>query len=148
MRHLLIAATVIAMAGLAVTSTVHAAGSAAALKTRHGRLGTFLVDGKGRTLYLFQKDRTAKSRCSGDCAAAWPPLLTTGKPKASGSVRKALLGTSRRSDGTMQVTYNGHPLYRFVEDQKPGDTMGQGVSAFGAKWYAVSASGRRIGGGY
>jgi predicted lipoprotein with Yx(FWY)xxD motif len=148
MRRLLIATAVVAMVALAITSTGHAAGSATALKTRHGKLGTFLVDGKGRTLYLFQKDRTSKSRCSGDCATAWPPLLTTGKPKASGSVRKSLLGTSKRSDGKTQVTYNRHPLYRFVQDMKPGDTLGQGVSAFGAKWYAVSPSGRRLGGGY
>jgi predicted lipoprotein with Yx(FWY)xxD motif len=148
MRRLLIAAAVVALAGLVLTSTGHAAGSAAALKTRHGKLGTFLVDGKGRTLYLFQKDTTTKSRCAGDCATAWPPLLTTGKPKASGSARKSLLGTTKRSDGTTQVTYKGHPLYRFVQDQKAGDTKGQGVSAFGAKWYAVSASGKRIGGGY
>jgi predicted lipoprotein with Yx(FWY)xxD motif len=82
------------------------------------------------------------------CAAAWPPLLTTGKPKASGSVRKALLGTSKRGDGTTQVTYNGHPLYLFIQDKKAGDTNGQGVNAFGAKWYAVAASGKRIGTGY
>jgi predicted lipoprotein with Yx(FWY)xxD motif len=148
MRRLLIAAAVLATVGLVVTSTGHAAGSAAALKTRHGKLGTFLVDGKGRTLYLFQKDTSTKSRCSGACATAWPPLLTTGKPKASGSARKALLGTTRRSDGTTQVTYKGHPLYRFAQDMKPGDTMGQGVTAFGARWYAVSTSGRRLGGGY
>jgi predicted lipoprotein with Yx(FWY)xxD motif len=148
MRRLLIAVALAAVVGLAVTSPGHAAGSAATLKTRHGKLGTFLVDGKGRTLYLFQKDKTKQSRCSGACATAWPPLLTTGRPKASGSVRKALLGTSRRSDGTTQVTYNGHPLYRFIQDTEAGDTNGQGVDAFGARWYAVSASGKRIGGGY
>jgi predicted lipoprotein with Yx(FWY)xxD motif len=148
MHRLLIAMAVAAVVGLAVTATGHAAGSAAALKTRHGKLGTFLVDGKGRTLYLFQKDTTKKSTCSGACATAWPPLLTTGTPKASGSVRKALLGTTRRSNGTTQVTYKGHPLYRFVQDAKAGDTKGQGVNAFGARWYALSTAGRRIGGGY
>ncbi len=148
MRRLLITAALVAMVGLVVTSTGHAAGSAAALKTRHGKLGTFLVDGKGRTLYLFQKDSNGKSRCAGACADNWPPLLTTGKAKASGGARKALLGTLKRADGTTQVTYKGHPLYHFVQDTKPGDTKGQGVSAFGAKWYAVASSGKRLGGGY
>jgi predicted lipoprotein with Yx(FWY)xxD motif len=106
------------------------------------------VDSKGRTLYLFQKDKTSKSRCSGDCAADWPPLLTSGKPKASGLARKSLLGTSTRRDGKTQVTYNGHPLYYYVGDSKAGDMNGQGISAFGARWYAVTPSGRRLGGGY
>jgi predicted lipoprotein with Yx(FWY)xxD motif len=148
MRRLLIALATLAVAGLALTATVHAAGHTASLKTRHGKIGTFLVDGSGRTLYLFQKDKTPKSKCSDDCATAWPPLLTSGKPKVSGGVRKSLLGTSKRSDGTTQVTYNGHPLYTFSQDQKAGDTKGQGVSAFGAKWYAVTSAGKRLGGGY
>jgi predicted lipoprotein with Yx(FWY)xxD motif len=99
MRRFSIVVAVAAAAGLAFTSTGLAAGHAASRKTRHSQLGTFLVDGKGRTLYLFRKDKTSKSRCSGDCATEWPPLLTTGKPKTSGLVRKSLLGTSRRSDG-------------------------------------------------
>jgi predicted lipoprotein with Yx(FWY)xxD motif len=148
MRHMVIAIAVALTAALAVSATGHAAGSAAALKTRHGKIGTFLVDGHGHTLYLFQKDKTKRSTCSGACATDWPPLLTTGKAKASGSARKALLGTTKRSDGTTQVTYKGHPLYTFGGDQKAGDTNGQGVSAYGAKWYAVTASGKRVGSGY
>lgn len=147
MRRILIAIAIVAATGLAITATVHAAGGAA-LKTRHAKLGTFLVDGNGRTLYLFQKDKTSRSRCSGACAAAWPPLLTAVRPTGSGGVRKALLGTSKRADGTRQVTYKGHPLYLFSGDQKPGDTNGNGVKAFGARWYAVSTSGRRIGAHY
>jgi predicted lipoprotein with Yx(FWY)xxD motif len=147
-RHCLIALAAAAIVALAAGSASHAANGAAAVKTRHGKLGTFLVDGSGRTLYLFRKDKSAKSTCSGACATAWPPVLTTGKPVASGSARKALLGTSKRSDGRTQVTYNGHPLYRFSQDHKAGDTKGQAVSAFGAKWYAVTPSGKRIGGGY
>jgi predicted lipoprotein with Yx(FWY)xxD motif len=147
MRRLLIAAALATVVGLALSATGQAAGGTV-LKTHHGQKGTFLVDGKGRALYLFQKDKTAKSTCSGACATAWPPLLTTGAPHASGAVRKALLGTTRRADGTTQVTYNGHPLYRFIQDAKPGDVKGQGVNAFGARWYAVVASGRRLGGGY
>jgi predicted lipoprotein with Yx(FWY)xxD motif len=146
MRRILLSLTAAIALCLAVSSVGHAAAGAATVKTRHGKLGTFLVDGHGRTLYLFQKDKTSKSRCSGDCATEWPPVLTTGKPKASGSARKALLGTSKRSDGTTQVTYNGHPVYRFDEDKKAGDTKGQALRAFGAKWYAVAASGKKIGG--
>jgi predicted lipoprotein with Yx(FWY)xxD motif len=138
----------VAATGLALATPGHAASTSVALKTRHGKLGTFLVDNQGRTLYLFQKDKTSKSTCSGACAANWPPLLTTGKASASGGVRKGLLGTTKRSDGKTQVTYNGHPLYRFSGDTKPGDTKGQGLSAFGARWYAVNSAGKRLGGGY
>src|SRR4051795_5122720 len=120
MRRILLSLTAAIALCLAVSSVGHAAAGATTIKTRHGKLGTFLVDGSGRTLYLFQKDKTSKSQCSGDCATDWPPVLTTGKPKTSGSARKALLGTSKRSDGTTQVTYNGHPLYRFDEDKKAG----------------------------
>jgi predicted lipoprotein with Yx(FWY)xxD motif len=148
MRHLVIALAVALTAALAVSATGYAAGKTAALKTRHGKIGTFLVDGHGRTLYLFQKDKTTRSTCSGACATNWPPLLTSGKPKASGSVRKALLGTTKRSDGTTQVTYKGHPLYTYSGDQKAGDTNGQGLSAYGARWYAVTASGKRVGSHY
>jgi predicted lipoprotein with Yx(FWY)xxD motif len=146
MRRSLIALAAIAAVGLALASTGQAAGSAAGLKTRHGKLGTLLVDAKGHTLYLFQKDKSKTSRCSGDCATAWPPLLTTGKPTASGSARKSLLGTTKRSDGTTQVTYHGHPVYFFAKDKKAGDAKGQAVNAFGAKWYVLSASGNKIGG--
>jgi predicted lipoprotein with Yx(FWY)xxD motif len=148
MRHIVIAVAVALTAALAVSATGHAAGGSAALKTRHGKLGTLIVDGHGRTLYLFQKDKTKRSRCSGACATDWPPLLTTGNAKASGSVRKALLGTTRRGDGKTQVTYKGHPLYTYSGDQKAGDTAGQGVSAYGAKWYAVTPSGKRAGSHY
>jgi len=148
MRHLVIAVAVALTAALAVSATGHAAGSAAALKTRHGKIGTFLVDGHGHTLYLFQKDKTTRSRCSGACATDWPPLLTSGKAKPSGGVRKALLGTTKRSDGSTQVTYKGHPLYTYSGDQKAGDTNGQGVSAYGARWYAMGPAGKRVGGGY
>jgi predicted lipoprotein with Yx(FWY)xxD motif len=136
-----------AVLGLSLAPAGDAAGGAA-IKTRHNKLGTFLVDGKGRTLYLFQKDKTRKSTCSGACAQNWPPLLTTGKPSGSGGARKSLLGTTKRRDGKTQVTYNGHPLYHYVGDAAPGDTNGQGVSAYGARWYAVASSGRRLGGGY
>src|SRR5262249_6879762 len=117
-------------------------------KTRHGKIGTFLVDSKGKTLYLFQKDTSSKSRCSGTCADDWPPLLTSGNPKGVSGVRKTLLGVTKRADGTTQVTYNRHPLYYYAADTKAGDTGGQGVSAFGARWYAVNSAGKRVGSHY
>jgi predicted lipoprotein with Yx(FWY)xxD motif len=148
MQRLTIAAVVGALAVLALAATSTAAGHAARLKTHKTQKGTILVDGKGRTLYLFRKDTKDKSHCSDACAADWPPLLTTGRAKVSGVVRKSLLGTTKRSDGKTQVTYGGHPLYLYVGDVKAGDVNGQGVFAFGARWYAVTPSGRRLGGGY
>ncbi|MEA2215045.1 MAG: hypothetical protein QOK19_606 [Solirubrobacteraceae bacterium] len=106
-------------------------------------LGTILVDSQGRTLYLFTHDSGTTSMCSGPCATAWPPVLATGAATATAGANAALLGTSKRSDGTMQVTYNGHPLYRFVKDQHPGETNGQGVTAFGGSWFAVTVAGKQ-----
>ena len=144
MRRLLCAVVVvIGLAGV-VAGQGLAATKAATVKTRHGKLGTFLVDSKGRTLYLFEKDKTSKSKCSGACATAWPPLLSSAHPKAAGGAKASLLSTSKRSDGTRQVTYNGHPLYYFIQDAKAGDTKGQGLNAFGAKWYVLSSAGKKI----
>jgi predicted lipoprotein with Yx(FWY)xxD motif len=103
-----------------------------------------LVDSTGRTLYLFEADSGTASNCSDACAAAWPPLLTNGKPTTGASARASLIATTKRSDGTSQVTYNGHPLYRFASDTMPGDTTGQAVSGFGALWYVLSAAGNPI----
>jgi predicted lipoprotein with Yx(FWY)xxD motif len=128
----------------ATQARAHTSAAGKVVKTRHGKLGTFLVDGKGRTLYLFEKDKTRKSRCSGSCAAAWPPLITSGKPRAKGRAKAALLGTTKRKNGSRQVTYNGHPLYRFIQDTSPGQTNGQGSHAFGAGWYVVAPSGKKI----
>jgi predicted lipoprotein with Yx(FWY)xxD motif len=125
-------------------AVAHTSAAGKVVKTRHGKLGTFLVDGKGRTLYLFEKDTTSKSRCNGACAEAWPPMITSGKPTARGRAKSSLLRTSKRKNGSRQVTYNGHPLYRFVQDSKPGQTKGEGVDAFGAEWYVVAPSGNKI----
>jgi predicted lipoprotein with Yx(FWY)xxD motif len=110
----------------------------------NSRLGRILVNSQGRTLYLFKADTGTKSACSGACATAWPPLLATGKPTAGTGLTASKLGTTTRSGGTRQVTYNGHPLYLFIKDHKPGDVKGQGVVAFGAAWYVVSPTGRQI----
>lgn len=109
-------------------------------------LGTILVNSQGRTLYLFQKDSGTKSACTGACAAAWPPLRANGKPTIGSGTNASLVGTTARSDGARQVTYNGHPLYLYVGDQKPGDTNGQGVTAFGGGWFAVSPAGTQVSG--
>jgi len=107
-------------------------------------LGRILVDGRGRTLYLFEKDRRGKSACAGKCAAFWPPLITSGKPRATAGAKTSLLGTTKRADGRLQVTYNHHPLYTFVKDTRKGQTSGEGLDAFGAEWYAVSAAGTKV----
>jgi predicted lipoprotein with Yx(FWY)xxD motif len=107
-------------------------------------LGQILVNSQGRTLYLFQKDAGTTSTCTGACATAWPPLRATGQPAIGNGANAALLGTTPRSDGAPQVTYIGHPLYLFIKDQKPGDTNGEGVNAFGASWFALSPAGNQI----
>ena len=119
-------------------------------------LGKVLVDGRGRTLYLFAKDRRGKSSCTGQCAGFWPPLIAAGKPRAAAGAKASLLGTTKRADGRLQVTYNHHPLYTFVKDTKRGQTNGEEVDAFGAEWYAITAGGAKVekadatssGGGY
>jgi predicted lipoprotein with Yx(FWY)xxD motif len=107
-------------------------------------LGDVLVDTQGRTLYLFLKDAGTTSACTAACAMAWPPLRATGPLTAGRGADAALLGNSPRSDGAAQVTYNGHPLYLFIKDQQPGDTNGEGVTAFGASWFAVSPAGTQV----
>src|SRR3954471_23325847 len=107
-------------------------------------LGSILVDSRGRTLYLWLADTGAKSTCSGACAAAWPPLLTTGTPTAASGAKASLLGTTKRSDGAEQVTYNEHPLYLFTGDSASGQTNGQGSTGFGAPWYVLAPSGSQI----
>jgi predicted lipoprotein with Yx(FWY)xxD motif len=128
--------------------------SGAIVSTAKTSLGRILVNSSGRTLYLFGKDKNGKSSCSGMCASFWPPLITTGKPRAGTGTKASLLGTTKRADGRVQVTYNHHPLYTFKKDTKKGQTNGEGLSAFGATWYAVSPAGARVvkssggGGGY
>jgi predicted lipoprotein with Yx(FWY)xxD motif len=110
------------------------------------RLGRILVDSHGRTLYLFKLDSGGLSACTGACATAWPPLLAHGKPSVGSGASASLVASIQRANGTRQLTYNGHPLYTFVDDQKRGDLKGQGVSAFGARWYVLSPAGDQIAG--
>jgi predicted lipoprotein with Yx(FWY)xxD motif len=119
--------------------------SAAIVDLRGSKLGQTLVDGQGRTLYLFEADQAGKSACNGACTSAWPPYLSNGTPHAGTGVAGALLGTSVRGDGGgSQVTYHGHPLYYYAGDSRPGDAAGQGLDQFGAKWYVLASSGNKI----
>lgn len=127
----------------APSSSAPATGGSGTLQAHSSPLGQILVDGSGRTLYLFKADSGTTSHCYGSCAQAWPPDTTTGHPSAHG-LNAAMVGTTARNDHTTQVTYNGHPLYRFSQDAKPGDTTGQGSTAFGGKWYVVSPSGTAV----
>ena len=117
----------------------------AAIVDLHGsKLGRTLVDGQGRTLYLFEADKAGKSNCNGACASAWPPYLSNGATRPGDGVSGALLGSSPRDDGATQVTYHSHPLYYYAGDSRPGDAVGQGLNQFGAKWYVVASSGDKI----
>jgi len=127
-----------ALAGVAQTT------GGAKVNLATSRFGRILVDSKGITLYDFVKDKGTTSVCYGACAALWPPLFTKGKPVAGPGVRASLLGTTKRKDGKLEVTYGGHPLYYFVSDRKPGQTTGQGVNQFGGPWWVISAAGKEI----
>jgi len=104
-------------------------------------VGMVLVESKGMTLYDFRKDKGTTSSCYNACAGFWPPLLTKGEPQPSNGTSASQLGTTERKDGTMQVTYAGHPLYTFVEDAKPGEAAGNNIDKFGGEWYALNKEG-------
>ena len=129
------------VAGSIARSATQANGTVSLGKTK---LGEVLVNSKGHTLYMFSRDKNGKSSCSGSCAKFWPPYLQHGKATAGSGVKASLLGTTRRSNGSMQVTYKKHPLYGFALDKKAGQTNGEGTVAFGGKWYAVSAKGTAV----
>ncbi len=114
------------------------------ISTSSGPLGTYLTDGSGRTVYLWEADASGTSKCTGACASVWPPVTTTGAPQASGGAMATDLGTLKRSDGSMQVTYGGHPLYYFIKDSGAGQANGEGSNGFGAKWWLVAPTGGAI----
>jgi predicted lipoprotein with Yx(FWY)xxD motif len=120
-------------------------GTAAVISLGHTKVGMVLVDSNGMTLYDFHKDKGTTSSCYGACEQAWPPVMSEGKPTAGNGASSSKLGTTERKDGTMQVTYAGHPLYTFVEDKKPGEANGNDTSAFGAQWYALKGNGEEAG---
>ena len=147
MRLNLLAATVgsVLIASLAAVGAAAAASPAGTVvKIAASPLGHILVDGKGKTLYDFPPDKGTTSVCYGACAALWPPLIAKGKAVAGPGVRASLLGTTKRKDGKLEVTYNGHPLYYFVSDRKPGQTTGQGLVQFGGPWWVLSPAGKEI----
>jgi predicted lipoprotein with Yx(FWY)xxD motif len=114
------------------------------VKVDASRYGPVLFDGKGRALYLFTREKSSKSRCYGNCARAWPPFLTPGKPRAGKGADKTLLGTTKRKNGKRQVTYNGHPLYYYVADTRAGQITCQDVDEFGGTWLVVDRRGHAV----
>ena len=148
MKTAAFATIVLAVLAFAAVGAGVASGSSsarpAAVASGSSALGRVIVDTRGHTLYLFEKDRRGTSACSGACLAYWPPLLTSGTPTAIKGAKPALLGSIRRGDGTRQVTYAGHPLYLFFGDTKRGQTNGEGLKDFGAAWYALMPSGKKI----
>jgi predicted lipoprotein with Yx(FWY)xxD motif len=141
---------ILMVAALALVATVLTAAAladnrgGAVVKIGSSKLGRILVDSHGKTLYLWAHDKSGKSTCYGQCATYWPPLTTAGRPIAQAGARSALLGTTRRADGRMQVTYNRHPLYYFVGDKRAGQTAGEGLTGFGGRWDPVSAAGMAV----
>ena len=138
-----------------VTSASESQGQAAAstgkkrrgktVKVMNSRYGRILVDGRGHTLYLFTRDQKKnRSRCYGGCADAWPPFYTEGKPRAGSGAQARRLGTTRRRNGKTQVTYNGHPLYYYVDEDEPGEILCQNVEEFGGLWLVVSPPGNAV----
>ena len=123
------------------SSTSEGGGAGVVKAAKVGDLGTIVVDSEGLTLYDFHKDKGGESSCYGACAGAWPPLLTEGEPKAEAGAMASQLGTTKRKDGTVQVTYNGWPLYTYAGDQAPGEANGNDIDQFGAEWYALQPNG-------
>jgi len=131
-------ATAAAVTHQSVASSSATAGKVTLHKTK---IGNVLATSSGRTLYLFMKDKNKKSACYGQCATFWPPLMKKGKVSAGAGVKAKLLGTTKRKNGKLQVTYKGHPLYLFKLDKGAGQVAGQRQDFFGGIWYALSASG-------
>jgi predicted lipoprotein with Yx(FWY)xxD motif len=131
-------------AGSSSSSSGSSASGATVIETATSSGGTFLTNGSGRAVYLWAKDTGDMSNCTGACAGAWPPVTTTGTATASGAAKASDIGTITRSDGTKQVTYDGHPLYYFSGDSGPGTATGQGNDGFGAKWWLVAPTGSDV----
>ena len=124
--------------------SVGVAAGPAKIAVGRSSLGRILVTRQGRSVYLFEKDHRKASTCYGACAGEWPPVTTSGAPIAAKGVVDAMLGTRKRKNGTLQVTYNGHPLYTYAGDAKAGQTNGEGSNAFGGAWYVLSPAGKKI----
>ena len=127
--------------GATSTGTTTSSGAATVSAAKVGDLGTVLVNGDGRTLYLFEADTGSTSTCTGECAGIWPALTTTGAATGTMGASSSKLGTTTRDDGTTQVTYNGHPVYLYSGDTAAGQANGEGINHFGGLWYAVTTAG-------
>jgi predicted lipoprotein with Yx(FWY)xxD motif len=143
MRIRLLAAS-LACASVAVAAPAAAQGPRPTVAVKASSFGRILFDGRGYVLYAFTRDPRGKSTCSGACARAWPPYVVTSRPRAGAGVATRRLGTTRRADGSVQVTYAGRPLYYYVSDRKPGQILCQNVTEFGGAWRVVRPSGRLV----
>jgi predicted lipoprotein with Yx(FWY)xxD motif len=142
MRRLLMLVLVLVVAGCGGSKS--SSGSGSTVKLASSNLGRILVDGSGRTLYLFEADTNGTSMCSGACASTWPPV-TGASPNAGSGVDGGALATTKRADGTQQVTYHGHPLYYYDGDgSSAGSAKGEGLNTFGGKWYVLDAAGKAV----
>ena len=143
----LAAAGVAAAAAIANPSTMrslassHSSASSTKITLHKTKIGKVLATSSGMTLYVFMADKNGKSNCYGKCAGFWPPVMAKGKVSAGAGIKAGLLGTTKRKNGQRQVTYKGHPLYRFKLDKGAGQVAGQGQDFFGGKWYALSSAG-------
>jgi predicted lipoprotein with Yx(FWY)xxD motif len=127
----------------ATTTTGSAGGGAATIDVADNpKLGQVLVDSKGHTVYMFEKDESDESYCNGSCAKVWPPVTTNGQLKAGSGV-SGKLTTLKRDDGSTQVVFDGHPLYTYVKDSDTEDAYGNGVDQFGAEWYGLHPNGEK-----
>lgn len=124
--------------------SAEAAAGGATVAVANSSLGQILVNGQGRAVYLFEKDPGTASTCYDVCANIWPPVTTSGTPSAGQGAVAAKLGTTKRSDGTLQVTYDGHPLYTYAGDSNPAQTNGESLVQFGAEWYVLSPAGQAV----
>ena len=128
----------------ATTAATALAAKGHKIKVADSDFGRILFNGRGRALYLFTADQGKTSNCSGDCATAWPPYIVKSKPVAGAGARQGLIGTTRRSDGTLQATYKGQPVYFYIRDTQPGQVLCQAVSEFGGYWYVLRTNGKAV----
>jgi predicted lipoprotein with Yx(FWY)xxD motif len=142
--RLIVLAVLAALVGLALPAGTAGAAKGPKIKVAESDFGRILFNGRGRALYLFTADGRKTSNCYGDCAAAWPPYIVKRKPVAGRGARPGLIGTTRRSDGRLQATYGGHPIYYYIHDNEPGEVLCQAVYEFGGFWYVLRSSGKAV----
>jgi predicted lipoprotein with Yx(FWY)xxD motif len=144
MKQLLLVLSALVLTTVFIAAAQAKTAARTLVAVRKTTLGSVLVDARGHTLYLFEKDRNGISACNSACLQYWPALTSMGTARAGKGVRQSLLRIVKQHDGRLQVTYAGHPLYTFLGDKSAGQTSGEGLNNFGADWYAVAASGRKI----